>query len=102
MLAVQADGTEIVTIEGIAREGKLHPVQEAFYEQYGAQCGFCTSGQVITACALLRSRPRATEDEIREAMSGVLCRCTGYYHIIESVKAAQQKLGMGTGGPAPS
>ena len=89
---VQADGADIMTVEGLARDGKLHPVQESFYENYGAQCGFCTPGQVLTAYSLLNKNPKPTEDEIREAMSGHLCRCTGYHSIIESIKAAAEKL----------
>ncbi len=91
-LAVQADGADIMTVEGLARDGKLHPVQESFYENYGAQCGFCTPGQVLTAYSLLNKNPKPTEDEIREAMSGHLCRCTGYHSIVESIKAAAEKL----------
>ncbi len=91
-LAVQADGAEIMTVEGLASDGKLHPIQEAFYENHGAQCGFCTPGQVLTAYSLLNKNPKPTEDEIREAMSGHLCRCTGYYSIVESIKAAAEKL----------
>ena len=92
-LAVQADGAEIMTVEGLASDGKLHPIQESFYENHGAQCGFCTPGQVLTAYSLLNKNPKPTEDEIREAMSGHLCRCTGYHSIIESIKAAAEKLG---------
>jgi carbon-monoxide dehydrogenase small subunit len=91
-LAVQADGAEIMTVEGLASDGKLHPIQEAFYENHGAQCGFCTPGQVLMAYSLLCKNPKPTEDEIREAMSGHLCRCTGYYSIVESIKAAAEKL----------
>ncbi len=91
-LAVQADGAEIMTVEGLASDGKLHPIQEAFYENHGAQCGFCTPGQVLMAYSLLGKNPKPTEDEIREAMSGHLCRCTGYYSIVESIKAAAEKL----------
>lgn len=91
-LAVQVDGCHIVTIEGLAKDGKLHPVQESFYENYGAQCGFCTPGQVLTSYALLKENPNPTEEEIREAISGHLCRCTGYYSIVESVKAAAEKM----------
>lgn len=91
-LAVQADGAEIMTVEGLASDGKLHPIQEAFHENHGAQCGFCTPGQVLTAYSLLNKNPKPTEDEIREAMSGHLCRCTGYYSIVQSIKAAAEKL----------
>ena len=91
-LAVQADGADVMTIEGLAKDGQLHPVQESFYENHGAQCGFCTPGQVLTAYSLLNRNPNPSEDEIREAMSGHLCRCTGYHSIVESVKAATTKM----------
>ncbi len=91
-LAVQADGAEIMTVEGLASDGELHPIQKAFHENHGAQCGFCTPGQVLTAYSLLNKNPKPTEDEIREAMSGHLCRCTGYYSIVQSIKAAAEKL----------
>ncbi len=91
-LAVQADGAEIMTVEGLASDGKLHPIQEAFHENHGAQCGFCTPGQVLTAYSLLNKNPKPTEDEIRDAMSGHLCRCTGYYSIVQSIKAAAEKI----------
>lgn len=91
-LAVQADGAEIMTVEGLASDGKLHPIQESFYENHGAQCGFCTPGQVLTAYSLLNKNPKPTEDEIRDAMSGHLCRCTGYHSIVESIQAAAEKL----------
>jgi len=88
MLAVQADGAEILTIEGLARDGKLHPLQEAFREHHGLQCGFCTPGMLMTALDLLRVHPDPSEAEIREGLSAVLCRCTGYHGIIKAVKAA--------------
>ena len=88
MFAAQADGAEIVTIEGLARGGQLTRLQEAFWENHGLQCGFCTPGMLITAAELLQRNPKPTEHEIREALGGVLCRCTGYHHIVESVKAA--------------
>ncbi len=91
-LAVQADGADIMTVEGLAKNGQLHPVQEAFYENHGAQCGFCTPGQVLNAYSLLNRNPNPSEDEIRETMAGHLCRCTGYYSIVESVKAAAAKM----------
>ncbi len=84
-LAVAADGAEITTIEGIAEAGQLHPVQQAFIDHGGFQCGICTPGQVIAAKALLDVNPAPTEDEIRQWMMGNLCRCTGYYGILESV-----------------
>ncbi len=87
-LAVAADGAEITTIEGIAQEGKLHPVQQAFIDHGGFQCGICTPGQVIAAKSLLDNNPDPTEEEVREWMMGNLCRCTGYYGILESVMSA--------------
>ncbi len=92
MLAVQADGAEIITIEGVARNGALHPLQEAFREHHGLQCGFCTPGMLMTALDLLRVNPRPTEAEIREGISAVLCRCTGYHGIIKAVAAAADRL----------
>ncbi len=88
MLAVAADGAQITTIEGIAQEGRLHPVQQAFIDNGGFQCGICTPGQVIAAKALLDINPSPTEDEIKAWMMGNLCRCTGYYGILNSVVAA--------------
>ena len=91
-LAVQVDRADIMTIEGLASGGNLHPIQEAFYKNHGAQCGFCTPGQVLSAYTLLSENPKPTEDEIREVIAGHLCRCTGYYSIVESVKAAAEKI----------
>lgn len=88
ILAVQAQGKEITTIEGLAQEGELHPLQQAFMEHFGFQCGFCTSGMILTAKALLDRNPHPTEDEIKEAIAGVICRCTGYVQIIEAIQAA--------------
>lgn len=87
-LAVFADGKDIVTVEGLAQEGRLHPVQQAFIDYGGFQCGICTPGMVVAAKALLEQTPHPTEDEIKEWMMGNLCRCTGYYKIIESIQAA--------------
>ena len=87
-LAVAVDGAEIITIEGIADEGRLHPVQQAFIDHGGFQCGICTPGQVIAAKSLLDMNPDPTDEEIREWMMGNLCRCTGYYGILDSVKGA--------------
>jgi carbon-monoxide dehydrogenase small subunit len=87
-LAVTADGADITTVEGLAKDGKLHPVQQAFIDHGGFQCGICTPGQVITAKALLDLNPDPTEEEIKDWMMGNLCRCTGYYGILESVKNA--------------
>ncbi|MBI4286920.1 MAG: (2Fe-2S)-binding protein [Chloroflexi bacterium] len=87
VLAVQARGKKIETIEGLARNGKLHPLQEAFVKHGGLQCGFCTPGMIMSAKALLDKNPRPTEDEIKTAIAGNLCRCTGYVKILESIKA---------------
>ncbi len=92
MFAIQVDGADVMTVEGLADGGKLHPLQEAFSENHGLQCGFCTPGMLFSALELLNENPRPTEREIREGISGTICRCTGYYHIVESVKAAAQKL----------
>lgn len=93
MLAVQADGASIVTIEGLAENGNLSPLQEAFWENHGLQCGFCTPGMLMCATELLEKNPQPTEEQIRETISSVLCRCTGYHHIIESVKRAVGREG---------
>jgi carbon-monoxide dehydrogenase small subunit len=92
LLAVQADGAAVTTIEGLARNGTLHPVQEAFWECHGLQCGYCTPGMIMTSCALLESNPDPTEAEIRHGLEGNLCRCTGYQNIVESVKYAANKM----------
>jgi carbon-monoxide dehydrogenase small subunit len=92
MLAVQADGAELTTVEGLAEGGALHPLQEAFREHHGLQCGFCTPGMLLTALDLLRVNPQPTEQEIREGISAVLCRCTGYHGIIKAVAAAAPVL----------
>ena len=92
MFAIQADGADVMTVEGLADGGKLHPLQEAFSENHGLQCGFCTPGMLFSALELLNENPRPTDREIREGISGTICRCTGYHHIVESVKAASKKL----------
>jgi carbon-monoxide dehydrogenase small subunit len=92
MLAIQADGASITTVEGLADGEALHPVQEAFWDAHGLQCGFCTSGMLITTVALLRDRPRPTDSEIREALSGNLCRCTGYQNIVKAVRLASERM----------
>ena len=92
MLAVQAHGAELTTVEGLAANGKLHPLQEAFREHHGLQCGFCTPGMLLTALDLLRTNPRPSEAEIRQGLSAVLCRCTGYQGIIRAVEAAALTL----------
>jgi len=88
LLAVEADGREVVTVEGLAEGEKLHPVQEAFLAKHGLQCGFCTPGMLISACALLQANPHPTEEEIRIGVSGNICRCTGYAKIVESIQFA--------------
>jgi aerobic-type carbon monoxide dehydrogenase small subunit (CoxS/CutS family) len=91
-LALQADGREITTVEGLASGGELHPLQQAFLNAGGVQCGFCTPGMLISATALLRENPTPTEDEVRLALSGNLCRCTGYQKIVTAVLAAADEL----------
>jgi len=92
IFAVQADGAEILTVEGLAKDGKLHPIQEAFWENHGLQCGYCTPGMLITAYQLLQRNPNPTEDEIRRGISGNICRCTGYVNIVKAIKAAAEKM----------
>jgi aerobic carbon-monoxide dehydrogenase small subunit len=92
MLAVEADGQEITTIEGISKNGKLNPVQKAFIEKWALQCGFCTPGMILSAMALLEANPKPTEYEIRDAIAGNLCRCTGYAKIVEAISAAAEVL----------
>ena len=92
MLAVQADGVELLTIEGLSADGTLHPLQEAFHDHHGLQCGFCTPGMLLTALDLLQTNPRPTEAEIRQGLSAVLCRCTGYQGIVKAVEAAAVRL----------
>jgi carbon-monoxide dehydrogenase small subunit len=92
MLAVQAEGREITTVEGLEREGKLHPIQEAFRDEHGLQCGFCTPGMMLTSIALLAENPSPTDEEIRWAISGNVCRCTGYQNIVKAVHAAAATL----------
>jgi carbon-monoxide dehydrogenase small subunit len=88
MLAVQADGAEVTTIEGLADNGTLHPMQQAFHEQHGLQCGYCTPGMIMAAVSLLDEHPDPSEAEIREALEGNLCRCTGYQNIVAAVRQA--------------
>ena len=92
VLAVQADGSSITTIEGLALDGKLHPVQEAFWEKHGLQCGFCTPGMIITVVDVLNNNPHPTDEEIRQGLEGTLCRCTGYQNIVEAVKHAARAM----------
>ena len=94
MFAVQADGHEIRTVESLGTMDKLHPLQEAFREVHALQCGFCTPGFLMTLVPFLEENPKPTDEEIREALAGNLCRCTGYQHIIEAVKLASQKMGV--------
>ena len=93
VLAVQADGSEVTTVEGLATDGELHPVQKAFHEHHGLQCGYCTPGMMIAACALLAENPSPTEDDVRQGLEGNLCRCTGYQNIVKSVLAAAEAGG---------
>lgn len=92
LFAPQADGKEIVTIEGLAEDGKLHPVQEAFVQKYGLQCGYCTPGMILAAHYLLARNPDPTEEEIRKGLEGNLCMCTGYVQIVEAVREAAKNL----------
>ena len=92
VLAVQADGGEITTIEGLAPEGSLHPIQEAFWEKHGLQCGFCTPGMIMASYQLLKNNPKPTEAEIRKGLEGNICRCTGYQNIVKSVQHAAELM----------
>ena len=93
MLAVQADGAEITTIEGLATNGNLHPLQEAFWNNHGLQCGFCTAGMILASVELLERNPNPTAEEVRQGLEGNLCRCTGYHNIVKSVLAAAEAKG---------
>jgi aerobic carbon-monoxide dehydrogenase small subunit len=95
MLAVQADGRDVTTIEGLARDGELHPMQRAFHEHHGLQCGYCTPGMIMAAVGLLREKPEPTEEEVRDGLEGNLCRCTGYQNIAKAVGAAAEELRAG-------
>jgi len=95
VLAVQADGKDVTTIEGIAPKGTLHPVQQAFWEEHGLQCGYCTPGMIMSSLALLKDNPNPDEAEIRHALEGNICRCTGYHNIVKSVKSAAERLARG-------
>jgi carbon-monoxide dehydrogenase small subunit len=92
LLAVQADGAEVMTIEGLAQNGTLHPIQEGFHQCHALQCGFCTPGMMMSSVALLKENPNPTEDEIRWGLSGNLCRCTGYNNIVKAVQYAAEKM----------
>jgi len=95
MLAAQADGRQVTTIEGLATDGQLHPIQEAFHRNHGLQCGFCTPGMIMAAASYLEENPAPTEEQVREALEGNLCRCTGYHNIVKSIlDAASQTSGV--------
>ncbi len=93
IFAVQADGAKITTIEGLASDGKLHPMQEAFWNEHALQCGFCTPGMIMASKQIIERNPNPTEEEIREGLAGNICRCTGYQHIVNAVKAAAVAAG---------
>jgi carbon-monoxide dehydrogenase small subunit len=95
VLAVQAHGREVMTVEGLERDGALHPVQEGFVQEHGLQCGYCTPGMLMTSYAFLKAHPQPTEDEIRWAISGNLCRCTGYVNIVKAIQHAAARLAQG-------
>jgi carbon-monoxide dehydrogenase small subunit len=92
VLTVQADGAEVTTIEGLGSEGGLHPLQEAFWEHHGLQCGYCTPGMIMAGADLLAKNPDPSEEEVREALAGNLCRCTGYHNIVKAVRSAAQEV----------
>jgi aerobic carbon-monoxide dehydrogenase small subunit len=102
VLAVQADGAEVTTIEGIARDGTLHPMQEAFNEHHALQCGYCTPGMIMQAIDLLGDNPDPDEREVREGIEGNLCRCTGYQNIVRAVQSAAQKMKPGAAADTPA
>lgn len=95
MFAVQAEGANVTTIEGLAKDGKLHPVQEAFRENHGLQCGFCTPGMIMTAVDMIARNPGLTREKIREELEGNICRCTGYHNIVSSIEDAAKKMAGG-------
>jgi len=92
LLAAQADGREVTTIEAMARDGEMHPLQEAFHRNHGLQCGYCTPGMIMAADSYLRENPNPTEEQVREALEGNLCRCTGYQNIVKSILDAAQQM----------
>ncbi len=100
VLAVQAEGARITTVEGLAQGDQLHPIQQAFWDEHGLQCGFCTPGMMLTAVDLLQRNPDPTEEEIRHALEGNLCRCTGYQHIVNAVQAAARAMRAAVGVPS--
>jgi carbon-monoxide dehydrogenase small subunit len=95
VLAVQADGRKVETVEGLASNGDLHPMQEAFWNEHALQCGFCTPGMIMAGVQLVADHPNPTREEIRHGLEGNLCRCTGYMHIVNAVRAAAQKMAAG-------
>ena len=97
VLAVQAEGADITTVEGLAKDGELHPIQQGFWEEHGLQCGFCTPGMIMTTYDLLSRNPNPTEGEIRHALEGNLCRCTGYQHIVKSIQWAANNMATASG-----
>lgn len=99
VLAVQADGGEVTTIEGLASEGQLHPIQEGFWEKHGLQCGFCTPGMIMATNQLLKDNPNPTEAEIRKGLEGNICRCTGYQNIVRAVQQAAEQMRSGASQP---
>lgn len=102
VLAVQADGGEVTTIEGLAPEGKLHPIQEGFWEKHGLQCGFCTPGMIMASYQLLKNNPHPTEAEIRRGLEGNICRCTGYQNIVRAVQDAAERMSTSAETPVPA
>ncbi|GLV56422.1 carbon monoxide dehydrogenase [Dictyobacter sp. S3.2.2.5] len=102
VLAVQADGTEVTTIEGLAPEGSLHPIQEGFWEKHGLQCGFCTPGMIMASYQLLKNNPHPTEAEIRRGLEGNICRCTGYQNIVRAVQDAAERMSTSAETPVPT
>ena len=92
VLAVQADGGEVLTVEGLEKDGKLHPLQEGFWEEHGLQCGYCTPGMIMASYQLLQRIPNPTDEQIRHGLEGNLCRCTGYQHIVKAVQYAAQRM----------
>ena len=101
MFGVQADGRAVTTVEGLLQDGRLHPIQAAFKEEHGLQCGFCTPGMMLTGSALLADNPSPTDDEVRWAISGNICRCTGYMNIVKAIQAAGRDMAASEGAEAP-
>jgi carbon-monoxide dehydrogenase small subunit len=102
MFAVQADGSAITTVEGLAREGRLHPIQEGFWQEHGLQCGFCTPGMIMAAYGLLQANPNPDEQAIRAGLEGNLCRCTGYHNIVKAVQYAAKQMAASASAPSMS